>query len=358
MRQEDGARIPTLQKSAETVLVSPRGRRVPRRRRDTSSERCVRLTSARAGLLGKLLTTGFQATNIGLAVKEIERMRAWRLSDEPVKEDDDDDLKSPEARRDVKAKIFLGFTSNMISSGVREVIRYLVQHKHVDVIVTTRVNQTAFKMRVLCVVLEHPVEILARHAGGCLFAGEPERALQTRSACSPARNSRLVGYRAGDDGRRHRRGPHEVSGAAQDGRLRFKGRGPAAERVEPHRQSAGAQRHALPPSGASFDESPLDSPWGRIAAAPRGATWIFCGEEPAATPHLWIFRGDERLLETGALTQVLPVRGLAPPHSPHDARRAGGVHGHGATVPLDAEYPSPRRNIFGRPVLHGIFHAA
>ena len=86
------------------------------------------------GLCAKLLTTGFQATNIGLAVKEIERMRAWRLSDVPITENEDDDFKSPEVRRNTKAKIFLAYTSNMISSGVREVIRYLVQHKHVDVL--------------------------------------------------------------------------------------------------------------------------------------------------------------------------------------------------------------------------------
>ena len=35
------------------------------------------------------------------------------------------------------AKVFLGFTSNLISSGVREHIRYLVQHRMVDVLVTT-----------------------------------------------------------------------------------------------------------------------------------------------------------------------------------------------------------------------------
>mmetsp|Transcript_21285 Transcript_21285/g.63573 ORF Transcript_21285/g.63573 Transcript_21285/m.63573 type:complete len:362 (-) Transcript_21285:13-1098(-) len=88
-------------------------------------------------MMAKFLTTGFQATNIGRAVEEVRRMRAWRLSDEPVKEDDDEDLKDPAARRAVRAKIFLSYTSNMISSGVREVIRYLVQHKMVDVLVTT-----------------------------------------------------------------------------------------------------------------------------------------------------------------------------------------------------------------------------
>ena len=36
-----------------------------------------------------------------------------------------------------KAKIFLGYTSNMVSSGNRDVIKYLVKHKKVDVCVTT-----------------------------------------------------------------------------------------------------------------------------------------------------------------------------------------------------------------------------
>jgi deoxyhypusine synthase len=36
-----------------------------------------------------------------------------------------------------KTTIFLGYTSNLISSGLRETLRYLVQHKHVAAIVTT-----------------------------------------------------------------------------------------------------------------------------------------------------------------------------------------------------------------------------
>ena len=36
-----------------------------------------------------------------------------------------------------KTTIFLGYTSNLISSGLRETIRYLIQHKHVSAIVTT-----------------------------------------------------------------------------------------------------------------------------------------------------------------------------------------------------------------------------
>ena len=36
-----------------------------------------------------------------------------------------------------EATIFLGYTSNLVSSGLRETLRYLVQHKHVSAIVTT-----------------------------------------------------------------------------------------------------------------------------------------------------------------------------------------------------------------------------
>ncbi|HLG24424.1 MAG TPA: deoxyhypusine synthase [Candidatus Nanoarchaeia archaeon] len=36
-----------------------------------------------------------------------------------------------------KAFIYLGYTSNMVSSGLRDIFRYLVEHKKVDVIVTT-----------------------------------------------------------------------------------------------------------------------------------------------------------------------------------------------------------------------------
>lgn len=36
-----------------------------------------------------------------------------------------------------KVTVFLGFTSNMLSSGIRESIKFLVKNKLVDVIVTT-----------------------------------------------------------------------------------------------------------------------------------------------------------------------------------------------------------------------------
>eukprot|EP00041_Stephanoeca_diplocostata_P010297 m.163439 g.163439 ORF g.163439 m.163439 type:complete len:364 (-) comp18102_c0_seq2:380-1471(-) len=88
-------------------------------------------------LLESFAKTGYQATNFGDAVKEIRRMRSWRLSDEPIGPDEDEELKDPEVRKNIRTKIFFGYTSNLISSGTREVIRYLAEHKMVDVIVTT-----------------------------------------------------------------------------------------------------------------------------------------------------------------------------------------------------------------------------
>jgi len=58
-------------------------------------------------------TTGFQATNLGTAIKIIKKMREDRV------------------------KIILTYTSNLITSGLRDVIAYLVKNKFVDVICTT-----------------------------------------------------------------------------------------------------------------------------------------------------------------------------------------------------------------------------
>lgn len=79
--------------------------------------------------------TGFQATHLGQAIEEVNRMIRWRLSDEP--RDQNDEGVSDEERAKTKCTIFLSFTSNMISCGAREVIRFLVQHRMVDCVVTT-----------------------------------------------------------------------------------------------------------------------------------------------------------------------------------------------------------------------------
>eukprot|EP01128_Nolandella_sp_AFSM9_P007099 TRINITY_DN3796_c0_g1_i2.p1 TRINITY_DN3796_c0_g1~~TRINITY_DN3796_c0_g1_i2.p1 ORF type:complete len:405 (+),score=113.43 TRINITY_DN3796_c0_g1_i2:57-1217(+) len=88
-------------------------------------------------LLSSYLNMGFQGTALGLAVEEINKMIKWRLSDEPIPDGEADMYKDPEYRANLRCKIFLGYTSNMISSGAREIIKFLCEHHMVDVIVTT-----------------------------------------------------------------------------------------------------------------------------------------------------------------------------------------------------------------------------
>ncbi|KAM3598385.1 uncharacterized protein V6R79_017347 [Siganus canaliculatus] len=87
-------------------------------------------------LLQSLLTTGFQATRFGLAVQEINNMIEKRQ--QPMKQlkrvDDEESSTCPCL---MSCTIFLSYTSNLISSGLRESIRYLAEHRMVDVIVTT-----------------------------------------------------------------------------------------------------------------------------------------------------------------------------------------------------------------------------
>ena len=64
-------------------------------------------------LIDSYATIGAQATNLGRAIEIIKEMR------------------------EQKAFIYLGYTSNMVTSGLRDIFRYLVQHKMVDLIVTT-----------------------------------------------------------------------------------------------------------------------------------------------------------------------------------------------------------------------------
>ncbi|XP_049666652.1 deoxyhypusine synthase isoform X1 [Accipiter gentilis] len=88
-----------------------------------------------AALLRSFRTTGFQATSFAQAVAEIHRMIAAKL--EPLSEEERGRAGLAGPRPPSGCTIFLGFTSNLISSGVRETIRYLVQRNMVDVLVTT-----------------------------------------------------------------------------------------------------------------------------------------------------------------------------------------------------------------------------
>ncbi|MDD5193296.1 MAG: deoxyhypusine synthase [Candidatus Nanoarchaeia archaeon] len=64
-------------------------------------------------LLNSYLSTGFQATHLAKAIAIIDKM---------IKD---------------KATIFLGYTSNLVTSGIRDVIRYLAEHKKIQILVTT-----------------------------------------------------------------------------------------------------------------------------------------------------------------------------------------------------------------------------
>ncbi len=64
-------------------------------------------------LIDQAAFTGFQATQLAKAIELINTMR------------------------EEKCTIFLGYTSNLVSSGLRDIFRYLVEHKFVDVVVTT-----------------------------------------------------------------------------------------------------------------------------------------------------------------------------------------------------------------------------
>ena len=64
-------------------------------------------------LLDSYLSTGFQATHFAKALKTIDKMIADNCT------------------------IYMGYTSNLVTSGLRDIFRYLAEHKMVDVIVTT-----------------------------------------------------------------------------------------------------------------------------------------------------------------------------------------------------------------------------
>ncbi len=64
-------------------------------------------------LIDSYLTTGFQATNLAYAVNIIKKMQ------------------------EEKVTVFFGCNSNMITSGLREIIRWMVENRKVDIFVTT-----------------------------------------------------------------------------------------------------------------------------------------------------------------------------------------------------------------------------
>lgn len=87
-------------------------------------------------LLASYKFAGFQATNLGRAVDEINRMLDAR--DVPLTDDELDQYEDDEfIKRRNGCTIFFGYTSNIVSSGLRETMRFLAQHKMIDCIVTS-----------------------------------------------------------------------------------------------------------------------------------------------------------------------------------------------------------------------------
>src|SRR4030042_3641641 len=65
------------------------------------------------GIIDSFSSTGIQASNLSKAISLVNEMV------------------------DSKAFIYLGYTSNLVTSGLRDIFRYLAEHKKIDVIVTT-----------------------------------------------------------------------------------------------------------------------------------------------------------------------------------------------------------------------------
>ncbi|KAK9452927.1 Deoxyhypusine synthase [Dipodascopsis uninucleata] len=89
-------------------------------------------------LVKSMRKMGYQATSVGIACEIINDMRNWRGPTKAVQmEREEMGLPAEDGTGDEKCTIFLGYTSNLISSGLRSTLRYLVQNKHVSAIVTT-----------------------------------------------------------------------------------------------------------------------------------------------------------------------------------------------------------------------------
>lgn len=73
-----------------------------------------------AELVSNMSAMGFQASAVADAARIINDMRSFR-----------------DAETGAGTTLFLGYTSNLVSSGLRSTLRYLVQHRHVSAVVTT-----------------------------------------------------------------------------------------------------------------------------------------------------------------------------------------------------------------------------
>ena len=63
-------------------------------------------------LFKTFIHSGFQATAVGQAIDVVNSMINWRLSDEPIAEDETEEYKDQVKRENTHCTIFLGYTSN------------------------------------------------------------------------------------------------------------------------------------------------------------------------------------------------------------------------------------------------------
>lgn len=92
--------------------------------------------SRASDLIDSMRTMGFQASSVATACDIIHDMSLWRGKHiDELEEHEQTGLFDADGKQ--KTTIFMGFTSNLISSGLRDTLRYLVQHKKVDVIVAS-----------------------------------------------------------------------------------------------------------------------------------------------------------------------------------------------------------------------------
>lgn len=93
-------------------------------------------------LFAKYAFSGFQATNLGNAIEEINKMLYFKFKPDELQLEEGETIDIYGQLENIKCrprecKIFMGITSNLISSGMREIVKFIVKHKMVDVIVCT-----------------------------------------------------------------------------------------------------------------------------------------------------------------------------------------------------------------------------
>ena len=87
---------------------------------------------------------------------DINLQITWRLDHEALDPQADSEWSDPEVRRKTRCKIFLGFTSNLVSAGTREQLKYLAKHRMVDVIVSSAGGIEEDFIKVDCFVFKGP----------------------------------------------------------------------------------------------------------------------------------------------------------------------------------------------------------